>query len=53
VPWILDNGLHCCKSEVQDPNFRPIGKRELIDKRRTLPVSMRPGGTLGDSPPER
>jgi hypothetical protein len=51
VPWILDNGLHCCKSKVQDPNFRPIGKQELIDKRRNLLVEMSPGGTLGDYVP--
>src|SRR5262245_3102156 len=51
VPWILDHGIHCTKSKVQDPNFIPIGKQEVIDKRRNHPVEIDPFGTLGDYVP--
>jgi hypothetical protein len=51
VPWILDHGLHCKSSKVQDPNFVQIGLRELIDKRATRRVHKKPGGSLGDYVP--
>lgn len=48
VPWILDHGLHCASSKVQDPDFRPIGDPELIKKRaaRVLPAPWH--GTISD-----
>jgi len=51
VPWILENGLRCCNSTCRDPNFREIGNRELIAKRKGHPVPIPPGGTLGDYVP--
>jgi hypothetical protein len=51
VPWILANGLHCANSAVRDPNFVEIGNPDLISKRRTWPVPIAPGGTLGDYVP--
>lgn len=51
LPWILDNGLHCRKSPLQDPNFVNIGNPELIDKRAHRVVPMAPGGTLSDYVP--
>jgi ssDNA thymidine ADP-ribosyltransferase, DarT len=38
VPWILDHGLHCQTSKLDDPNFVPIGMQDLIDKRSGHPV---------------
>ncbi|KPG00030.1 hypothetical protein IP86_07845 [Rhodopseudomonas sp. AAP120] len=51
LAWILDNGVHCRNSNKQDPNFVNIGLVELIDKRRTWPVPVKPHGTLGDYVP--
>jgi hypothetical protein len=51
VAWILRNGLHCSSSSVLDPNFVPIGMRELIDRRRHRQVPVAPNGTLGDYVP--
>ena len=51
VPWILDHGLHCANSGVLDPFYVPIGNGELIDKRKTWPVPVAPGGVLGDYVP--
>jgi hypothetical protein len=48
LPWILDNGIHCPKSALKDPNFVNIGITDLIEKRRLWPVPEPPGGTLGD-----
>jgi hypothetical protein len=48
VPWILDHGLHCASSDVLDPNFRPIGDRELIEKRAGRPIPAHPFGTISD-----
>lgn len=48
VPWILEHGMYCRSSDVQDPNYCTIGNPELIDKRRNHPVPVLPGGTLGD-----
>jgi hypothetical protein len=48
VPWILENGLHARSGERSDPNFRPIGNRDLIQKRTYHPVSAGPGGILAD-----
>ena len=46
LAWILDHGLHCKASDVQDPNFVEIGNADLIRKRPTKRVPVRPGGTL-------
>lgn len=51
LPWILDNGLHCRNSQLQDLNFVNIGNPELIDKRAHRGVPMAPGGTLSDYVP--
>lgn len=46
VPWILENGLHCGTSTVQDPNFISIGNPEIIERRRGRVVEIAPGGAL-------
>lgn len=51
LPWILDHGLHCQNSAVQDPNFVPIGMENLIEKRQHRGVEIGPGGTLADYVP--
>lgn len=51
VEWILDNGLHCKKAHVSDPNYVAIGNLELIDRRTNHPVPCHPNGTLGDYVP--
>ena len=48
VPWILENGLHAKNGSHSDPNFRPIGSRDLILKRHDHPVPVGPCGTLSD-----
>lgn len=51
VPWILENGMHCRNSSVQDPHYRTIGNPDLIDKRQHRLVPIAPGGTLSDYVP--
>lgn len=51
VPWILKHGLHCKSSKTADPNFVPIGMADLIAKRATHTVPIKPGGSLGDYVP--
>ncbi len=51
VPWILDNGLHSQNSGTTDPNFVPIGMKDLIDRRSSHPVPIAPHGTLADYVP--
>jgi hypothetical protein len=51
VPWILDHGLRCKSSKIQDPKFVPIGLADLIRKRASRPVEIKPGGLLGDYVP--
>jgi len=51
LPWILANGLHARNGARTDPNFRPIGNRDLIKKRLDHPVPAGPGGTLSDYVP--
>lgn len=51
VPWILDHGLHCKNSGVQDPNFISIGLADLIQKRTSRLVPNGPGGSLSDYVP--
>ncbi len=51
VPWILDHGLHCKTSLVQDLNFVSIGMKDLIEKRTSRQVPIGPGGTLADYVP--
>jgi len=48
IPWILQNGLHCSLSTVQDPSFESIGNPDLIAKRRSRRVPIPPGGTLAE-----
>lgn len=51
VAWILDNGVHCQSSSVRDPNFVPIGMADLIRRRGSRPVPVKPGGFLSDYVP--
>jgi hypothetical protein len=51
LPWILRNGISCRSGGAQDPNFRRIGNRELIEARRHRHVPIPPGGTLADYVP--
>jgi hypothetical protein len=51
VRWILDHGLQCANSSTPDPEFRGIGSRDLIAKRRERSVPIPPGGTLTDYVP--
>jgi hypothetical protein len=51
VPWILEHGLHCQSSGLNDPNFVAIGMADLIQKRATRAVPLPPGGLLGDYVP--
>ncbi|NWE71179.1 DUF4433 domain-containing protein [Pseudomonas gingeri] len=51
LPWILENGLHCANSGVQATPYVNIGNADLIDKRRTRPVPIAPGGVLADYVP--
>ncbi len=46
--WILDHGLHCANSRIVDPNFVPIGRENIIIKRRKRQVPVSPKGTLED-----
>ncbi|MCY4638113.1 MAG: DUF4433 domain-containing protein [Acidobacteria bacterium] len=46
VAWILDHGLHCRASALQDQNFVPIGNPDLIQERRRQRVPIAPGDTL-------
>lgn len=48
VRWILRNGLHCKNSGVRDPNFVTIGNEDLIGKRTSRRVPIKPFGTLSD-----
>lgn len=48
VAWILDHGLHCRTSALQDPNFVSIGNPDLIQERQRQRVPIAPGGTLDD-----
>jgi hypothetical protein len=51
LAWTLDHGLHCANSNVLSPKWIDIGNVELIDKRRTRDVPIRPGGKLADYVP--
>jgi len=51
VLWILDHGMHCKNSGIQDPNFISIGIADLIQKRNSRLVPKAPGGTLSDYVP--
>ena len=51
LPFILRNGLHSPNSEVQDPNFVPIGFPTLIHYREERAVPVAPGGSLADYVP--
>ena len=51
IAWILENGLHCKSSPVQDPSFVQIGNPDLIAKRVTRTIPPPHGGTLDDYVP--
>ncbi len=48
LPYILRNGLHSPNSEIQDPDFEPIGFPTLIHNREERLVTVPPEGTLAD-----
>lgn len=48
VPWIIANGLHAKNGALSDPNFRPIGNRDLIAKRTDHPIAGGRRGSLSD-----
>lgn len=51
VKWILEHGLYCKNSSSQDPNFIPIGRKEIIDRRTKKVVDEAPRGVLADYVP--
>ena len=51
VSWILKNGLHCSNGHTSDPNYVPIGNKDLITRRSARAVPIPPGGTLSDYVP--
>src|ERR1035441_6181519 len=51
VPWILANGLHAKNGARSDPDFLPLGNRDLIFRGTCHPVPVGPGGTLSDYVP--
>jgi hypothetical protein len=51
LPFILQHGLQCPNSEIQDENFTPIGFPTLIDYRKDRVVPVNPGGTLAEYVP--
>ena len=48
LPFILQNGIYCPKSPIQDPGFNQIGFPTLIHFREERIVPVPPGGTLSD-----
>ncbi len=48
IPWILDHGLHCSTSRIQDPRYHAIGNPDIIQKCHQHGVPRPPGGTLSD-----
>lgn len=52
VLFIVQNGLWSKLSQIQDPNFVPIGNPDIIDKRTNKTVVViPPGGVLGEYVP--
>lgn len=51
LSWVLDHGLHCARSAVQDPGFVGIGNTDLIGRRREHELVPPCHGTLGDYVP--
>ncbi len=48
LPFIMRNGLHCPNSEIQDPDFEPIGFPTLIHNREERLVTVPTEGTLAE-----
>lgn len=49
LDFIIKNGIWSMNSNVQDPDFVPIGNSDIIYKRRTSLIKINPpGGALGD-----
>lgn len=42
LDFILQNGLHCPNSQIQDPNYVNIGNTDIIGKRGAKPVRLDP-----------
>jgi hypothetical protein len=48
LPFIIQNGLHCANSSIQDLDFKPIGFPTLVNYRKDRTVPITPGGVLSD-----
>lgn len=46
--FILQNGMHCCNCQTQDPNYIRIGHQTLIDNRGGSVLNIQPGGVIND-----
>lgn len=51
LPWIFRNGLFSRNSPNFDSNFVSIGNADLIDRRSSRVVPIKPSGTLSDYVP--
>jgi hypothetical protein len=51
VSWALEHGLQCPSSDIRDPNFRNIGRLDIIDHRKLFAVPHPAGGSLSDYVP--
>ncbi len=51
LPWMLDQGVHCANSSMQDPDYVQIGLADLIEERRERVVPLAPAGQLSDYVP--
>lgn len=51
LSWALASGLHSRSSDLQDPDFVPIGNAEIISRRQGRKVPIAPGGCLADYVP--
>ncbi len=48
IGFILQNGLHCCNCDIQDPNYISIGHKSLINSRGSSVLNLHPFGVLND-----
>lgn len=51
LPWMLDHGVNCANSSMQDPDYVQIGLADLIEERRERIVPLAPAGQLSDYVP--
>lgn len=48
LPFILENGIHCPASDIKDPYYINIGKKDIINKRETKLIEVHPYGRIHD-----